>query len=599
MHNVTLAQVALFLAAAVVAAPLAKLLRIGNVLGYLLVGVLIGPFGLGLVADVNSVLHFGEFGVIMLLFVIGLELRPRRLWAMRSAIFGLGSAQVVLTGIVLAAAAAAFGLAWQAALFAGLALSLSSTAFALQILEERGELALRHGRMAFAVLLFQDLAAIPLIALVPLFAVAAGGVAQSMEITAAAKAIAVILAVVVVGRYVLNGVYRLVARTRVKEAMTASALLTVVGVTLVMQLAGLPASLGAFIAGVLLADSDYRHEIMADIAPFEGLLLGLFFTAIGMSLNFALVVENPYLVVAIVAGLLITKALILFALGRRLGLESAPARRLALVLSQGGEFAFVLFAAGSQAAVLDPAVAGLLSVAVTLSMAATPLLLALDGLLTPKALPTRAFDELPDKDGHVVVAGFGRVGQIVARILSAKRIPVTALDSDAEQVDFVRKFGAQIYYGDASRPEILEAAQTAKARAFVLAIDDEEASVQVARLVRRNYPHVPIYARARHRRHVHRLMDEGVKIMRRETFLSSLDLTREVLRGLGLPEREVRSTVDTFQAMDRRRLYEDYKDYTDLEKLQARAQGWAQELEEQFAKDAAEQAKAAETAPKA
>jgi glutathione-regulated potassium-efflux system protein KefB len=598
MHEITLAQVALFLAAAVVAAPLAKLLRIGNVLGYLLVGILIGPQVLGLVFDVTSVLHFAEFGVIMLLFVIGLELRPKRLWAMRNAIFGLGSAQVALTGMVLAAVAMAFGLAWQAAVFAGLALSLSSTAFALQVLEEKGELALRHGRLAFAVLLFQDLAAIPLIALVPLFAVAVGAAKQPMELFAAARAIVVILAVVVVGRYLLDGMFRLVARTRVKEAMTASALLTVVGVTLVMQLAGLPASLGAFIAGVLLADSDYRHEIVADIAPFEGLLLGLFFTAIGMSLNLALIAQAPYLVAAIVVGLIAIKSVILLVLGRRFGLEAGPSRRLALVLSQGGEFAFVLFASGAAAGVLEREVTDLLSVAVTLSMAATPLLLLIDELLTPKAGPVRAFDDLPDNDGHVVVAGFGRVGQIIARILRAKGIPVTALDSNAEQVDFVRKFGAQIYYGDASRAEILEAAQTAKARAFVLAIDDVEASLRTARMVRRNYPHVPIYARAHGRRHVHQLMDEGIENIRRETFLASVDLTREVLRGLGFPEREVRATADTFMAMDRRRLYEDYKHYTDVEKLQARARSYTQELEEQFAKDAAEQPKAAETAAK-
>jgi glutathione-regulated potassium-efflux system protein KefB len=593
MHDVTLAQVALFLAAAVVAAPLAKLLRVGNVLGYLLVGVLIGPATLGLVSDVGSVLHLAEFGVIMLLFVIGLELRPRRLWAMRSTIFGLGSAQVAITGVVLAAAAMAFGMKWQAALFAGLALSLSSTAFALQVLEEKGELALRHGRQAFAVLLFQDLAAIPLIALVPLFAVtAAGSAAPAMELTAAVKAIAVILAVVVVGRYLLNGLYRLVARTRVKEAMTASALLTVVGVTLVMQLAGLPASLGAFLAGVLLADSDYRHEIVADIAAFEGLLLGLFFTAIGMSLNLGLIVDKPGLVLAIVAGLLAIKAVVLFALGRRMGLEAGPARRLALVLSQGGEFAFALFAAGGAAGVLERPVADLLSVAVTLSMAATPLLLALDEMLAPKAAaPQRAFDELPKNDGHVVIAGFGRFGQIVARVLTAKRISVTALDSDPEQVDFVRRFGAQIFYGDASRPEILEAAQIGKARAFVLAIDDVDASLRTARMVRRNYPDVPIYARARDRRHIHQLMDEGIRIMRRETFLSALDLTREVLRGLGLPEREVRYTADTFQTMDRKRLYEDYKHYTDIDKVRERAKSYTQELEELFAKDAEEHAR--------
>jgi glutathione-regulated potassium-efflux system protein KefB len=597
MQDITLEHVGLFLAAAVVAAPLAKLLRVGNVLGYLAIGVLIGYSGL--VTDARSVLHFAEFGVTLLLFVIGLELRPRRLWAMRSAIFGLGSLQVAVTGLALAGIAMLCGLAWQAALFAGLALSLSSTAFALQVLEEKGELALRHGRLGFAVLLFQDLAAIPLIALVPLFAVSAAEAARSMELSSAAKAIGVILAVVLVGRYVLNGMYRLIARTRVKEAMTASALLTVVGVTLVMRLADLPAELGAFLAGVLLADSDYRHQIVADIAPFEGLLLGLFFTAIGMTLNLGLVASDPWRVLAVVVGLLAVKGTILYVLGRREGLESGPARRLALALSQGGEFAFALFAAGWGAGVLTRATVDLLSVAVTLSMAATPLLLLLDELLTPKAAPARAYDDLPDNDGHVVVAGFGRFGQIVARILIAKRIPVTALDADPEQVDFVRKFGAQIYYGDASRLEILEAAQTGKARAFVLAIDDVEASLRTARLVRQNYPHVPIYARAHDRRHIHRLMDEGITVMRREMFLASLDLSREVLRGLGLPEREVRYTVDTFQTMDRRRLYEDYKNYTDIEKLKDSAQSYAQELEELFAKDATEHARQSEEAAKA
>jgi glutathione-regulated potassium-efflux system protein KefB len=598
MTDVTLTQVALFLAAAVVAAPLAKLLGIGNVLGYLLVGVMIGPFGLGFVYsvyEVSSILHFAEFGVVLLLFLIGLELRPKRLWAMRAAIFGVGGAQVVLTALVLAAIAIGLGLAWPAALFAGLALSLSSTAFALQLLEEKGELALRHGRLAFAILLFQDLAAIPLIALVPLFAVTAASAAPPMQFSAALQAIATIVVVVLVGRYLLDGVIRLVARTRVKEAMTACALLTVVGVTLVMEKAGLSASLGAFIAGVLLADSDYRHEIEADIAPFEGLLLGLFFTAIGMSLNLALIVDRPHLVIAIVVGLLAVKAGVLYLLGRRAGLEAHPSRRLALAIAQGGEFAFVLFSSGLTAGVLEKPVVDLLSVAVTLSMAATPLLLLLDEMVAPKAVVLRAFDALPEKDGHVVIAGFGRVGQIVARILAAKRITFTALDSDPEHVDGVRKFGAQIYYGDASRPEILEAAQTGKARAFVLAIDNVESSLRTAQMVRQRYPHVPIYARSRHRRHTHQLMDLGIAVIRRETFLSSLDLTREVLRGLGHSERDVRFAVETFKTMDRRRLYEDYKHYTDVEKMQARARSSTQELQDLFAQDAAERDKAAES----
>jgi len=595
MTNVSLAQVALFLAAAVVAAPLAKMLRIGTVLGYLLVGVAIGPFGLGFVYsvyEVSSVLHFAEFGIILLLFLIGLELRPKRLWSMRMSIFGLGGAQVALTAAALGLAAAiTFKLPWQAALFAGLALSLSSTAFALQILEEKGELALRHGRMAFAVLLFQDLAAIPLLALPPLFAVSTDGARQTMELWQGLKAIGVILAVVLIGRYLLNGFYALIARTKVKEAMTASALLTVVGITLVMELAGLSASLGAFIAGVLLADSDYRHEIVADIAPFEGLLLGLFFTAIGMSLNLGLIATKPLLIFGVVAGLLAIKAFVLYVIGRRAGLEKGPSRRLGIGLAQGGEFAFVLFTAGVAAGVLTQANVDVLSVAVTLSMAATPLLLLADEWLSPKPTSLRAFDAMPENDGHVVVAGFGRVGQIIARVLVAKRIPVTALDSNPEQVDFVRKFGAQIYYGDASRLEILEAAQTSKARAFVLAIDDPDASVRTAEVVRKNYPDLPIYARARTRAHAHRLMDLGIKIIRRETFLSSLDLTREVLRSLGYSERDVRFAIETFRAQDERRLVEEHEHHQDIEKLKIRARSYARELEEMFEKDALEQAK--------
>src|SRR5262249_5728045 len=345
------------------------------------------------------------------------------LWAMRAAIFGLGGAQVVLTTFLLAIIGVGFGLSPPAALFAGLALSLSSTAFALQLLEDKGELTLRHGRLAFAVLLFQDLAAIPLIALTPLFAVTQRGSAPPMQFTTALEAIAVIVAVVVVGRYLLDGVIRLIARTRVKEAMTACALLTVVGVTLVMERAGLSASLGAFVAGVLLADSDYRHEIEADIAPFEGLLLGLFFTAIGMSLNLALIVEEPHRVIAIVAGLLAVKAGVIYLLARRAPLEAPPSPPPALAIAPRGESSLVLFTAGLVSGVLEKEVADLLSVAVTLSMAATPLLLLLDELLTPKALVVRAFDALPQNDGHVVIAGFGRVGQIVARILAAKRIP--------------------------------------------------------------------------------------------------------------------------------------------------------------------------------
>ncbi|HXG78962.1 MAG TPA: monovalent cation:proton antiporter-2 (CPA2) family protein [Methyloceanibacter sp.] len=587
MVTAGLIQVAVFLAAAAIAAPLGRASRMGAVLGYLAAGVIIGPYVLGpfyALNDVGEVLHFGEFGVVLLLFVIGLELRPVRLWGMRSSIFGLGTAQLVATSFALAAAAMLLGLSANQALFVGLALSLSSTAFALQILEEKGELSTRHGRLAFSVLLFQDLAAIPLIALVPLFALGAGE--PTMDLKAAAFAILTIVGVVVAGRFLLSPLYRLVASTGVREAMTASALLTVVGVTLVMEAAGLSAALGAFIAGALLADSEYRHQIEADIAPFEGLLLAVFFIAVGMSIDLGVLKSAPLQLFAVVVGLVALKAGVLFLLGRRWGLGPTAARRLGLVLSQGGEFAFVLFAAGAVEGVIDRPLANLLTLAVTLSMASTPPLLLLDDALNRRRKPAPPeYDVPPDGDHHVIIAGFGRFGQIVARILRARHIPFTALDSSVAQVDFVRRFGAQIYYGDAGRLDILRAAGADKARAFVLAIDNVDASLRVAEIVRENFPDLPIYARARDRTHVHKLMDLGVKVIERETFLSALELTRRLLRGLGLREAEVKRLTETFKKQDERRLFEDYQYYTDLEKVRANALSQAKELEELFAKD--------------
>jgi glutathione-regulated potassium-efflux system protein KefB len=587
MVSAQLIQVAVFLAAAAIAAPLGRYLRMGAVLGYLAAGVVIGPFVLGplyALTDVGEVLHFGEFGVVMLLFVIGLELRPIRLWSMRSAIFGLGAAQLVATSLVLAAIGIALGLAAAQALFIGLALSLSSTAFALQVLEEKGELTTRHGRLAFSVLLFQDLAAIPLIALVPLFAL--GAEEPTMDVRAAFIAILTILGVIVVGRFLLSRLYHFVAATGVREAMTASALLTVVGVALVMEAVGLSAALGAFIAGALLADSEYRHQIEADIAPFEGLLLAVFFIAVGMSIDPRVLVSEPGTLFAIVLGLVLIKAAILYLLGRWWGLDATAARRLALVISQGGEFAFVLFGAGVVEGVIDQHMSNLLTLAVTLSMAATPLLLLIDDAVSSALAPAPPEYEIPPAgDRHVIIAGFGRFGQIVARVLRARQIPFTALDSSVEQVDFVRRFGAQIYYGDAGRLDILRAAGADKARAFVLAIDKVESSLRVAEVVRANFPDLPIYARARDRTHVHKLMDLGVGIIERETFLAALELTKDLLRGLGLKEAEVKRLTETFKRLDEKRLYEDYQYYTDLEKVRANAQSQAKELEELFARD--------------
>ena len=596
----TLNEVAILLAALALAAPLSRWLGIAPVLGYLVAGVLLGPFGVGALfseRDAEQVLHFAEFGIVLLLFLIGLELRPKRLWAMRQAIFGLGAAQVALTSVALSFIALVFfGTRWQPSLFAGAALALSSTAFALQVMEENGELSTRHGRLGFSVLLFQDLAAIPLIALAPYFAVSAAAAVPKIDYLAFARGLGTIVVVVVIGRYVLDVLLRLVALSRVKEAMTAAALLTVVGVTLIMEDAGLSASLGAFIAGALLAESSYRHELEADIAPFEGLLLGIFFTAIGMSLNLGLLVSEPQIIVTLTILLIVIKALVLFLLGRLQGLASGPSRRLALALSQGGEFAFVLLSVGRAAGVLGSRPSEILAVVVTLSMALTPLLLMLDRVLSRRAMTSlRAFDELPEADGHVVIAGFGRFGQITARVLRAKGVPFTALDISAEQVEFVKRFGSKAFFGDASRSEVLEAAQIDKARAFVLAIDDVEAAMRAAEIVKTHYPHVPIYARARDRAHAHRLLDLGVAALRRETFLASLDLTRELLKGLGYSDRIANRTVNTFKAHDERRLIEDYKLASDVEKLQERARGSNAMLEKLFREDEIEEAKLAQT----
>ena len=599
MSGVTLQQAAVLLAALAIAAPLARWLGIGSVLGYLVAGMLLGPWTLGWMSsdyEAKELLDFAEFGIVLLLFVIGLELRPKRLWSMRYAVFGLGSAQVGITGLVLALIAFALGFAWQTAIFVGFALALSSTAFALQVMEETGDLNTRHGRLGFAVLLFQDLSAIPLIALAPLFAIAAVDSAPKMDLIAGLRGLGIIAIAIVAGHYLLDHFVRLVAFARVKEAMTATALLTVVGFAILMQYAGVPASLGAFIAGALLAESSYRHQLEADIQPFEGLLLGLFFTAIGMTIDLRLILEEPGLVLSLVAGLVAIKAIVLYALGRWQGLEPGPARRLGLALAQGGEFAFVLFTVGYSAGALTWETSELLSIVVTLSMAATPIALKLEQLLSRRRKAAPNYDTPPENDGHVIIAGFGRFGQIVARILRAKRIPFTALDISAEQVEFVKRFGSQAFYGDASRPEILDAAGADNARAFVLAIDDVEGSMRTAEVVRSRYPDLPIYARARNRAHAHRLLDLGVTHLQRSTFLSAIDITKQLLLGFGVSEREATRITRTFRTHDERRLIEDYKLASDLEKLQERARSDVKTLEKLFEEDAAEEAGMQESA---
>ncbi|MDZ3837432.1 MAG: monovalent cation:proton antiporter-2 (CPA2) family protein [Rhodospirillales bacterium] len=585
-----LAEAAIFLTAAVLTVPVSRRLGLGAVLGYLIAGAVIGPGGLGFVFNVNDVLHFAEFGVVLLLFIIGLELQPNRLWTMRKAIFGMGAAQVAATGVVLAAAAWALGIAPAPAVLIGLTLALSSTAFALQNLAEKGELTMRHGRAAFSILLFQDLAAIPLIAVVPLLSAGAAGAGGGADLLEAGKIVLVLAAVSIGGRYALRYALRIVALTNTRELFTAMALLVVVAVSLVMQSLGLSMALGAFLAGVLLADSEYRHALEADIEPFKGLLLGLFFMSVGMSLNLGMIVAEPLTVAAMVAGLIGIKFAILYAVGRINGLEPGSSRALAIAVSQGGEFAFVIFAVAAGTGVLGRDEADLLKAVVTLSMATTPLLSGIDAIAERRRRgrpAAAAYDDPPEEHRQVIIAGFGRFGQIVARMLRAKKIPFTALEISPDQVDFVRAFGNEVFYGDASRIDLLRAAKAEDASAFVLAIDDPDASVRTAETVRKNFPNLPIYARARNRNHAYRLMDAGVRVVWRETFLSSLDMAGAVLSGLGYREREVKAAIETFRSHDERRLYAHHGLHNDAKRMQDLAKAAAKELEELFAADAA------------
>lgn len=577
-------QTVFFLIAAVIVVPLSGRLGLGAVLGYLIAGAIIGPNGFGAVSNVDNVLHISELGIVFLLFLIGLELQPSRLWVLRHLVFGLGSAQVLVTGAVIAAIAHALGLLWPAAIVAGLGLAMSSTAFVMQTLAEKGQLSTRHGREAFAILLFQDLAVIPLLALIPLLSPDQIDRVQPGW-QAATKAVIAIVVAIIASRTLIRPLLRGAIEFGGREIFTAAALLLVIGMSQAMVAVGLSASLGAFLAGVLLADSEYRHELEATIAPFKGLLMGLFFMGVGMSANIALLLSKPLLIVALVLLLMALKALLLFALRFFSGSPPATARKLAIVLAQGGEFAFVLFGLASEYNILGREHSDLLMVVVSISMLLSPLLMQLDEKIVAPRLdrePKPEFDTI-DVDSHpVIIAGFGRVGQVVSRILNMRRIPFTAVDSSPQQVDFVRKFGNKIYYGDPSHLDLLYAAKVDQAKLFVLAVDDIEASIKTAEIVRKHFPHVPIYARARNRYHCYKLMDLGVKMLVRETWHSSIELSAGILRELGLEERDVRHTVNTFRDFDEKSLLQQHAVYQDEEKLIQSAKQATEDLKNLF-----------------
>jgi monovalent cation:proton antiporter-2 (CPA2) family protein len=590
MHQGNLELFLIFLVAAVLAVPLSKRLGLGAVLGYLVAGVVMGPFGLRLVKDPDAVLHFSEFGVGMLLFVIGLELSPSRLWVMRRSVFGAGGLQVALSAIALGFVALAVGAAWKGAMIVGVALALSSTAVGLQLLAERKELTTGFGRLGFAILLFQDLVAIPLLALIPLMGAQVGADASASLWPGVLRALGTIALVVVAGRLVLRQLFRAVAWSKMPEVFTATSLLVVVGTAWLVQLGGLSMGLGAFLAGLLLADSEFRHELEAQIDPFKGLLLGLFFIAVGMSIDLLRVRAEPLLIGGGVLVLLLVKGLVLYVVAWRPGrLRPRDGLKLAAVLALGGEFAFVVFTEAYRYRLLDAVLRDRLVAVVGLSMAAAPLILiALTNWMKvnpEKPKEDRAADVIDHETPRVIIAGFGRMGQIVGRMLRAQRIPFTALEHSVEQVELMRRFGTMIYYGDPSRADLLRAAHVERAEAFVLTTDDPETSVRTARLLRRLYPNLKIFARARNRQHAFKLMDLGVQGVIRETFHSSLEMGEQVMQALGLPPETARERRERFQAHDERILREQHLVYDDEAALIASSQQAREDLEKLFEAD--------------
>ena len=598
-------SILVFLVAVVIAVPLARKLKLGSVMGYLAAGVVIGPYGLSWVRNPDAISGISEFGVALLLFVIGLELSPQRLWVMRRAVFGAGAAQVFGSALILGLIAAlGFHLDPVAAAVVGLGLAFSSTAFGLQILAERRELQSPHGRQSFAILLFQDLVAIPLIAAIPLLTAHGATHVSGPPLWLSSLRVAGVIAVVVVGgRYALRPLFRAVAKTQLIEVSTATALLVVIGTAWLMQLAGISMALGTFLAGVLLADSEYRHELESNIAPFEGLLLGLFFITVGMGVNLKLLTLHPWVVAGLVVLLLACKAPVLAAVGRLSPrMRGMDAIRLAALLAGGGEFAFVVFKLAAEHDLLTRSQHQLLVLVVTLGMAAVPLLVLAAARLPESGRPQREFDSIETGAPRVIIAGFGRVGQIVGRLLRARNIPFVALESSVEQVDLSRRFqGTEIYFGDPTRAEMLRAAGAGKAEVFVLATDDPAANVRTARIVRRMFPHLKIIARARNRQHAFRLMDltSDPDDVVRETFYSSLKMARLTLKALGMEKEQARAIVELFREHDEKLLRDQHLVYDDDVALRQTTREAYAELQGLFQADTAARVETPEVIPDA
>ena len=578
-----LTEAAIFLAAAVIAVPVFTKLRLGAVLGYLAAGAVIGPSGLALITDAGDILTFSKIGVVLLLFIIGLEMAPTRLWTLRRRIFGLGPLQVVLAAVPIGAGAWWAGLSAPAVVVVAAGLAFSSTAIPVQALEERGELKTAHGRAAFAILLFKYLALLPLLAAMPLLARGVGAMDPATLAWAAGETVAVLAAIAVGGHYALRPLLRVVARADDGDTFTASALLVVLGTAVLVDSTGLPMAIGAFLAGVLLADCEYRHEIHARVDPFKGVLLGLFFLAVGMTADLGLVVRQPELMAGLVAAVLAVKLAGLYAVGRAAGLTREGSVRLAAFLPQAGELAFVVFATAQTHDVLTKPTSDLLIAVTTLTMAATPLAIVVaERWVAPGLRPPEPEPEVDAGPSEVVVIGFGRFGQLVGRLLHRAGIAFTALDANSQQVEFLRRVGHRVSYGNADRAGVLEAAGVGEARAVVLAVNKIDASVRIAASLRRYHPDVPVYAVARTRAHAWWLMDQGAAHVVRSALTASLEMGTAVLRGCGWSELEAADTADAFRAEDERRLREQYAVHSQRGPLSPGEEEVARELEDLF-----------------
>ncbi len=592
-------QAFIYLLAAVLSVPIAKRLGLGSVLGYLLAGVIIGPFGLRFVGqEGEDVMHFAEFGVVMMLFLVGLELQPALLWRLRMPILGLGGLQVGVTAFVAAGIGLLTGLSWQMALAVGLILAMSSTAIVLQTLNEKGLMKTDAGQASFSVLLFQDIAVIPILALLPLLAISKSAPVASNELMFVAAettknaglpawqqaflVLGTVGGIIIGGRFLTRPIFRFIAVTGQREVFTAMALLLVIGIAIAMQNIGLSPALGTFVAGVVLAENEYRHELESDIDPFKGLLLGLFFIAVGASINFNLLVQQPLLILGLVIGLAVVKFAVLFGLGRLFRMEMSQNLLFAFALAQGGEFAFVLFSFALQNNVLTPAVSESLVAAVALSMMLTPLIMIFnDRVVQPRftlAEIEQEADEIDDNENPVIIAGFGRFGQVAGRLLIANGHKVTLLEQNPAQIDLLRRFGWKVFYGDASRLDLLRAAGANQARLIIVAIYDPEKTVEIVRLISKHFPQLKILARATDRRHAYELIRRGADVIQRETFSSALELGTEALKLLGTRSYKAHRAANLFKEHDEKVLQEMAHLEGDETAIIARARQMSQDL---------------------